>query len=58
MFVKICASAVEVTCFSNKCLKAGPFKGCQMAYFQTQSPNLGKFCWVLQWKMLVYFMAI
>jgi hypothetical protein len=31
---------------------------CQMAYFQTQNPNLGKFWRVLQWKMLVYFMAI
>jgi hypothetical protein len=29
-----------------------------MAYFQTKNPNLSKFCRVLQWKMLVYFMAI
>jgi hypothetical protein len=29
-----------------------------MAYFQTRIPNLGKFWRVLQWKMLVYFMAI
>jgi hypothetical protein len=29
-----------------------------MAYFQTQNPNLGKFWRVLQWKMLVYILAI
>jgi hypothetical protein len=29
-----------------------------MAYFQTQNRNLGKFWRNLQWKMLVYFMAI
>jgi hypothetical protein len=29
-----------------------------MVYFQTKNPKLGKFWRVLQWKMLVYFMAI
>jgi hypothetical protein len=29
-----------------------------MVYFQTQNPNLRKFCWVLQWKLLVNFMTI
>jgi hypothetical protein len=29
-----------------------------MACFQTKNPDLGKFWRVLQWKMLVYFMAI
>jgi hypothetical protein len=33
-------------------------QGCQMVYFQTQNPNLGKFGRVLRWKMLVDFMAI
>jgi hypothetical protein len=33
-------------------------QGCQMVYFQTKNPNLGHFCRVLQWKMLVYFMDI
>jgi hypothetical protein len=33
-------------------------QGCQMAYFQTKSPNLGKFWTVLQWKMLVHFIVI
>jgi hypothetical protein len=33
-------------------------QGCQMACFQTKNPNLGKFCRDLQWKMLIYFMAI
>jgi hypothetical protein len=27
-------------------------------YFKTKNPNLGKLWSVLQWKMLVYFMAI
>jgi hypothetical protein len=36
---------------------AEPFD-CQMAYFQTKSLNLGKFLKFLQWKMLVYFVAI
>jgi hypothetical protein len=29
-----------------------------MAYFQTKNPNLGKFCRVLQWNMMVSVMAI
>jgi hypothetical protein len=29
-------------------------QGCQMIYFQTKNPNLGKFWRVLQWKMSVY----
>jgi hypothetical protein len=33
-------------------------QGCQISYFQTKNPNLGKFWSVLQWQMLVYFMAI
>jgi hypothetical protein len=33
-------------------------QGCQKVYFQTKNPALGNFWWVLQWKMLVYFMAI
>jgi hypothetical protein len=33
-------------------------QGCQMVYFQTKNPNLGKFLMALEWKMLVYFMTI
>jgi hypothetical protein len=33
-------------------------QGCQMVYFQTKDPNLGKFSRVLQWKTLVYFMDV
>jgi hypothetical protein len=33
-------------------------RGCQMAYFRTQDPNLGKFWRVSQEKMLVYFVAV
>jgi hypothetical protein len=32
--------------------------GCKMVCLQTKHPNLGKFWRFLQWKMLVYFMAI
>jgi hypothetical protein len=31
---------------------------CQMVYFQTKIPILGKFWMVLKWKVLVYFMAL
>jgi hypothetical protein len=31
---------------------------CQMAYFYTKNPDSGKFWWVLQWKMSVYFRDI
>jgi hypothetical protein len=33
-------------------------QGCQMVYFPTKNPNLGKFWRALEWKMLVYFMTI
>jgi hypothetical protein len=36
----------------------GVAQGCQMVYFQTKYPNMGKFWSVLQWKMLVNFMSI
>jgi hypothetical protein len=29
-----------------------------MVYFQTPNPNLGNFFRALDWKMLIYFMAI
>jgi hypothetical protein len=29
-----------------------------MVYFQTKSPNLGNFWRTLDWKMLIYFIAI
>jgi hypothetical protein len=31
--------------------------GCQMVYFQTKRPNLGKFWRDLEWKMLIYFIV-
>jgi hypothetical protein len=37
---------------------ANPNQGCKIAYFLTKNPNSGKFWRVLQWKMLVYFIAI
>jgi hypothetical protein len=51
------ASVVEFKV--NKNLFLNPIRcrrkqGCQMAYFQTQNTNLGKFWRVLQWKMFVY----
>jgi hypothetical protein len=33
-------------------------QGCQMAYFRTKNPNLGKFLKDLRWSVLVCFMAI
>jgi hypothetical protein len=33
-------------------------QGCQMVSFQTKNPKLGKFWGALDWKMLIYFMAI
>jgi hypothetical protein len=39
-------------------LVRGELRGCQMVYFQTKNPNLGKFWRVLVRKMLLYFMAI
>jgi hypothetical protein len=38
--------------------RASQGQGCQMASFRTKNPNLGKFWRFLQWKMLVYLMAI
>jgi hypothetical protein len=32
--------------------------GCQMVYFQTKEPNLGKFLRALEWKMFVLCMVI
>jgi hypothetical protein len=33
-------------------------QGCQMAFFETNNSDLGKFWRVLQWKMVVYYLAI
>jgi hypothetical protein len=33
-------------------------QGCQMVYFQTKNPNVGKIWRALEWKMLQYFMTI
>jgi hypothetical protein len=33
-------------------------QGCQTVYFHTKNRNLGKFCTVLHWERLVYFMDI
>jgi hypothetical protein len=33
-------------------------QGCQMVSFQTQNPNLGKFCRVSEWKRLLFSLAI
>jgi hypothetical protein len=42
-------------------LKKGNYpwaQGCQMVYFQAQNPDLGKFWRALEWKRLVYSMAV
>jgi hypothetical protein len=33
-------------------------QGCQMVYFQTKNPNLGKFGRALEWKRLLNSLAI
>jgi hypothetical protein len=33
-------------------------QGCQMVYFQTKNPNLGKYWRALEWDMLGYFMPV
>jgi hypothetical protein len=33
-------------------------QGCQMVSFQTKNPNVGKFWRALDWKLLIYFMAV
>jgi hypothetical protein len=33
-------------------------QGCQMVFFRTNNPNLGKFWMAFEWKMMVYFMVI
>jgi hypothetical protein len=58
---------------TNRAKKKGSLQGCQMVFFKTKKPNLGKFWRALKWKMLeifnlrpfgnyydhlVYFMAI
>jgi hypothetical protein len=40
------------------CGDSGLSQGCQMVCFQTQNQNLGKFWRALEWKKLVYSMAI
>jgi hypothetical protein len=38
----------------KKVIKTLLHQGCQMVYFQTKNPNLGKFLRALQYKMLIY----
>jgi hypothetical protein len=33
-------------------------QGCQIVYFQTKNPNLGKLWNALEWERFVYFMVI
>jgi hypothetical protein len=35
-----------------------PCQGCQMVYFKTKNPYLGKFWKALDWKLLVYYILI
>jgi hypothetical protein len=38
--------------------QSGAVQGCQMVFFKTKNPNLGKFWRALEWKKLVNYMAI
>jgi hypothetical protein len=44
--------------FKNISGHSGPDQGCQMVCFQSKNPNLGKFWRALNWKKLIYFVAI
>jgi hypothetical protein len=57
LILPLAPSCQQVFCSWFLCASAMG-QGCQMVYFQTKSPNLGKFWRVLQWKMLVYFMSV
>jgi hypothetical protein len=46
------------TVISSELSSGGGNQGCQMVYFQTKNPNLGKFLSALDGKMLIYFEAI
>jgi hypothetical protein len=46
-----------VLVYPSAAWREGLHQGCQMVYFQTKNPNLGKFWSVLQLKMFVNFMA-
>jgi hypothetical protein len=58
MMAKFPSTFIASTCSKKAGNGLTDLQGCQMAYFQTKNPTLGKFWRVLQWKMLVYFMAI
>jgi hypothetical protein len=47
-----------VNCFNKELGFILSEQGCQMVYFQTKNPNLGKFSSVLQRKMLVYIFYV
>jgi hypothetical protein len=42
--------------FSSRFSRPRVVHGCQMVWFPTKNPNLGKFWRVLHWKMMVCFM--
>jgi hypothetical protein len=54
-------SSLEFNCdifFGALKSRVARFFGCQIFGFQTKNPNLGKFWRALDWKILIYFMAI
>jgi hypothetical protein len=62
--IKPCREKNEALCFvetlarfANKIIggRKTQVQGCQMAYFQTNTPNWGKLWWVLQWKDVYTF---
>jgi hypothetical protein len=48
----------ERSCSEFNSFRRARHQGCQMVYFKTKNPNLGKFWRVLEWERLVYTMAI
>jgi hypothetical protein len=52
------AAPIILAACGGRGMKAREGQGCQMVYFQTKTPNLGKFWRALEWKMMVYFIVI
>jgi hypothetical protein len=54
---KFCPKLLYKTLAENGLGRNGD-QGCQMVYFQAKNSNLGKIWMTLDWKLLIYFMAI
>jgi hypothetical protein len=51
MYLRLVFQSLDLFCSAKE-------QGCQMVYYQTKNPNLTNFWRALDWKLLLYFMAI